>query len=162
MRSTRKRNYRKSLVSQNDVFQGLKHFKLRKFLSNPRREYAQYSAIVELDAATFFKVMELEKLNVGWDRCRVFDGVDVLRCFKCCGFNHKGADCKVESEICPICSENHRVKECKATQEKCINCVLCMPSSCGLMVTGFALRAEGRGFKPTWLGTSFPLYSSHV
>lgn len=84
-----------TLVSQNDVFQGLKHFKLRKFLSNPRREYAQYSAIVELDAATFFKVMELEKLNVGWDRCRVFDGVDVLRCFKCCGFNHKGADCKV-------------------------------------------------------------------
>lgn len=114
-----------TLVSQNDVFQGLKHFKLRKFLSNPRREYAQYSAIVELDAATFFKVMELEKLNVGWDRCRVFDGVDVLRCFKCCGFNHKGADCKVESEICPICSENHRVKECKATQEKCINCEKC-------------------------------------
>lgn len=77
---------------------------------------------MELDAATFLKVIKLEKLNVGWDRCRVFDGVDVLRCFKCCGFNHKGADCKAEREICPICSGEHPLKECKATEEKCVNC----------------------------------------
>lgn len=113
---------KETMVSQNDVLQGVKHFKLRKLLTNPKRQYAQYSAIVELDAATFFKVIKLEKLNVGWDRCRVFDGVDVLRCFKCCGFNHKGADCKAEREICPICSGEHPLKECKATEEKCVSC----------------------------------------
>lgn len=110
------------LVDQNEVFGELKHFKLRKFYCNEKWKYAQYSAIVELDASTFFKVMEIGKLNVGWDRCRVFDGLDVTRCYKCCAFNHRIADCTAEREICPICSGEHSVRQCQSKQEKCANC----------------------------------------
>ena len=50
------------------------------------------------------KVTSGLKLNIGWDRCRVFDGTDVLQCFKCHG--------------------NHRSKECnKEIVRKCINCM---------------------------------------
>lgn len=113
---------KESLVDQNNAFGSLKHFKLRKFYCNKKWKYAPYSAIVELDAETFFKVMEVEKINCGWDRCRVYDGLDVTRCFKCCGFNHKVADCKADEITCPICSGNHPVKECDATVQKCANC----------------------------------------
>lgn len=113
---------KETLVDQNEVFNELKHFKLRKFYCNEKWKYGRYSGIVELDAKTFFKVMEIQKLNVGWDRCRVFDGLEVTRCFKCCVFNHKAADCKAERETCPICSGEHNVKQCQAKGEKCINC----------------------------------------
>lgn len=111
-----------TLIEDNDVFHDLKHFKLRKFYRNEKRSYAQFTALVELDATTFFKVMELEKIFVGWDRCRVFDGLEVPRCFKCCKYNHKIAECKAEVDTCPKCCGNHRGKDCKSTVEKCANC----------------------------------------
>lgn len=113
---------KETLVEQNDVFSDLKHFKLRKFYCNEKWKYAQYSVIVELDATTFFKAMDAGKLNVGWDRCRVFDGLDVTRCYKCCAFNHRIADCKAERETCAICAGEHNVKQCQSKQEKCVNC----------------------------------------
>lgn len=61
-------------------------------------------------------------MNCGWKRCRVFDGLQVLRCFKCNGFNHKGADCKAAVVTCPICSGAHELKDCKAEKKKCSNC----------------------------------------
>lgn len=110
------------LINQNEVFTTLKHFKLRKTFSNEKWRYDKYSAIIELDAETFFRVMEIGKLNCGWNRCRVLDGLQITRCYKCCGFNHKATECKAEVETCPICSENHSVKECKSSTEKCANC----------------------------------------
>lgn len=112
------------LVDQNDAFDNLTHFKLRKKYRIEKWRFKNHCAIVELDARTFFRVMEMEEtqLNVGWDQPRYFDGLEVTRCFKCCGFNHKASDCKAAVVICPICSENHEVKECNAEFEKCVNC----------------------------------------
>lgn len=113
---------RDKLVSQNEVFSTLKHFKLRKTYCNTKWRYDNYSAIIELDAETFYNVLDAGKLNCGWNRCRVLDGLQVTRCYKCCGFNHKIAECKAEVVTCPICSGNHLVKECKSRTEKCANC----------------------------------------
>lgn len=99
---------KETLVEQNDLFDDLKHFKLRKLYRNEKHQYAPFSAIVELDAPTFYRAIEAEKLNCGWDRCRVF--------------NHKFANCKSEVIVCPICSGNHPVKECNAAEQKCANC----------------------------------------
>lgn len=110
------------LVDQNDIMYNLKHFKLCKMYCNEKFRYNKYSAIVELDAETFFKVMDLGKLNCGLDRCRVLNGLDVTRCYKCCGFNHKAVDCKAEVMTCPICSGDHAAKECNSETEKCANC----------------------------------------
>lgn len=113
---------RDSLVEQNDVFANLKHFKLRKTFHIEKWRFNNIGVFVELDAETFFKVLDLGKVNCGWNRCRVFDGLQVTRCFKCNGYGHKGADCRSEKQICPICSEDHKWEECKATAEKCVNC----------------------------------------
>ncbi|XP_058827797.1 uncharacterized protein LOC131687719 [Topomyia yanbarensis] len=56
---------RDTLVSQNDVFENLTHFKLRKAYRNEKFQFNNCSAIIELDAKTFTAVMQKEKLNCG-------------------------------------------------------------------------------------------------
>lgn len=82
-----------------------------------------YNAKLLIDKESYEKVMSLQKINVGWERCRVFDGTEVVQCFKCKGFNHKAADCKSE-EICYKCHGNHKSNDCdKEILIKCINCI---------------------------------------
>lgn len=82
-----------------------------------------YNAKLKIDNDSYKKVMSAQKINIGWERCRVFDGTEILQCFKCKGYNHKSSECKNE-EICLKCHGNHKSAECKKdTIEKCINCV---------------------------------------
>lgn len=82
-----------------------------------------YNAVLELDVKVFAKILAEERLNVGWERCKVYDAVQVLRCFKCKGFNHKAKDCG-ETEVCTKCHGAHISKECNETAiNKCINCI---------------------------------------
>lgn len=76
-----------------------------------------------MDNDSYIKIIAAQKLNVGWEKCRVFDGTDILQCFKCKGFNHKSSDCKFQ-EVCYKCHENHKSQECNRNAiNKCINCV---------------------------------------
>lgn len=83
------------------------------------------NAIIEVDKESFPKIIAAEKLCIGWERCKVFDGINIRRCFKCKGYNHKSIECKNE-EACLKCHKNHRTSECKEQQEinECINCKL--------------------------------------
>lgn len=111
-----------TLVDQNEAFDNLKHFKLCRTYCNQKLRFNNVSVIIELDAETFTRVMNEERLNCGWDRCRVVDGLQVMRCYRCCAFNHKSKDCKASTPSCPICSENHLVQECKSNSKECVNC----------------------------------------
>lgn len=77
--------------------------------------------IIEVDPATHKVLLEKNKIKLGWNRCRIFDCVSVLRCFKCCGYNHFAKDCKREIK-CRRCAGNHIEKECKSDKKKCANC----------------------------------------
>lgn len=82
-----------------------------------------YNAIVEVDEGMFTSVMKLDKLNIGWERCRFYDGVNVTTCFKCKGYNHIATNCKSE-EVCSKCLGKHKTTECNETpKNKCINCI---------------------------------------
>ena len=37
---------------------------------------------------------ELQKINIGYERYRIFDGIDVTRYSKCKGFNHRAIKLK--------------------------------------------------------------------
>lgn len=75
-----------------------------------------------IDKESYIKVISQQKLNVGWEKCRVFDGTDIIKCFKCKGYNHKSTECK-NQETCYKCHGNHKSTECdKAVIVKCINC----------------------------------------
>lgn len=65
--------------------------------------------------------MEAEKLFINWDSCKVFEQINVTRCFKCLGFNHFSKDC-TKDVICSICAGNHQSSVCKSDVQKCVNC----------------------------------------
>lgn len=81
------------------------------------------NAIIEVDKESFPKILEAEKLSIGWERCKVFDAIDVKRCYKCKGYNHRSIECKNE-EKCLKCHQNHKTSDCMEKEEinKCINC----------------------------------------
>jgi hypothetical protein len=78
--------------------------------------------IIQTDATTHRRVLELGSINFKWNHYKVYDTFGVSRCYKCCRFGHLIKDCKAESAICPRCSENHEIKDCKSDNKKCINC----------------------------------------
>lgn len=80
-----------------------------------------YEAIVEVDPKTFDVLMKEKTIAIGTDICDVTESLTVLRCYKCCGYNHKSNTCK-NKKACLRCGGEHVVKECKATKNECINC----------------------------------------
>ena len=77
--------------------------------------------IIEADASSFSCLMKDQRVNIGWDRCRVYEIIDVLRCFKCSEYGHKAAKCN-KVTCCPKCSQGHPVSECESNVANCINC----------------------------------------
>lgn len=80
-----------------------------------------FGAIIEVDTKTFNVMMKEEKIAIRWNMCKVSECVNVLRCFNCCGYNHKSTACK-NKKACLRCGGEHLVKDCKSNQSKCINC----------------------------------------
>lgn len=82
-----------------------------------------FIAIIETDCQTFETLIQRERVHVRWDRCRVAEDVNVLRCFKCSKYGHKASSCN-NPLCCPICTGDHEATDCDAAFEKCINCEL--------------------------------------
>ncbi|KAK5643855.1 hypothetical protein RI129_007700 [Pyrocoelia pectoralis] len=93
------------------------------YVSKEHKNHRNYFCLVEVDGKTYEMALRTEKLNIGWDRCRVYDAVNVRRCYKCSGYGHKSQECR-NTLACPRCAEAHELKECKTEQKdvKCINC----------------------------------------
>lgn len=86
-----------------------------------------YMAIVEVDANLYRRMLDCGALKIKWKICAVFECLDIMRCFKCLGFNHRANDCKnVEGnkQVCSQCGiEGHKENECACDNLRCINCV---------------------------------------
>lgn len=82
----------------------------------------KYMAIIECDPLTYTKILEEKYLYIDWARCRVFDYVNVFRCFKCAGFNHSMENCECEIR-CLKCASNHDTENCTSDFVKCANCI---------------------------------------
>lgn len=84
-----------------------------------------YQATLQLDSSSYGRVLESGCLLVGFEICRVFDAVEITRCFRCNGFNHTSRVCK-RDHVCPRCGAGHDLKECTVSKTElcCINCKL--------------------------------------
>lgn len=92
--------------------------------TSARNKTNSVSATLSLDMSTFKRVLFAKRVFVGWHSCRVYQQVDVLRCFKCNEYGHIAKSCTSAVFVCPLCAENHRLEECKSSDRlKCINCV---------------------------------------
>lgn len=81
-----------------------------------------FQSVIQVGPITYQRIMENGSVFIGYDCCRVFDGLEIRRCFKCCGYHHLASKCENEV-ICPRCAKNHELKSCKEATLMCANCV---------------------------------------
>ena len=103
---------------------GINNMKIVKRYVNDNRKYGKFNAIFEVDTITFRNVMSAGKLFIGYEVCRVLESYGIMRCFKCCGFNHTQNNCQSDVIVCPNCAGSHKKDECTVSLEnfKCVNC----------------------------------------
>lgn len=82
-----------------------------------------HSAVLEVEIDIFSKLMEAGRVFVDFDSCRVVEDLQVMRCFKCCQFYHKGRDCK-NKLACHNCGKEHETANCDHQDKNCVNCKL--------------------------------------
>lgn len=80
-----------------------------------------FSAVLEVDGRHFARVLEVGRLFIDLQSCRVFEDIQVMRCFHCNRYNHKAKDCP-NKQSCQKCGEEHETSKCKSDFEKCVNC----------------------------------------
>lgn len=92
-----------------------------KVISIYNTKVNKWCAIIEFNSESFEKCMEINKLKVMWTLCRVTEDINVYRCFKCNGYNHKQSNC-TNKVTCRLCAMNHHHSVCKSKKEECVNC----------------------------------------
>lgn len=78
--------------------------------------------IVEVDSKIHKQLLDKQRIKLGWNKCRLFDFVSVLRCYKCCGYYHIAKDCQHDTK-CKKCAGIHLEKDCNNTVKTCVNCI---------------------------------------
>jgi hypothetical protein len=79
-------------------------------------------ALLEADQQTHDDLLSAGRVYIGWDSCRVYQHINIQRCFKCNEFNHIAKYCK-NNISCGNCAEEHESKDCESEIRKCVNCV---------------------------------------
>lgn len=107
---------KKQNVSLHDLeMQVVRLTKNEKHKSNPM------TALIEVDASSLARLIKLQRLNIGWCRCRVVESINVNQCYNCFEYGHKASDCTAPA-CCPRCAECHEFSECESSYYKCVNC----------------------------------------
>lgn len=81
-----------------------------------------------VDVDSYKRLLDSGHLLIGLNGCSVFDGVNILRCFRCNGFNHSAKNC-TKNYVCPLCAQSHELKNCPVNKDTdkddfcCSNCV---------------------------------------
>lgn len=102
---------------QNNSDKKIKILRKTKIVNN------RFTMVLEVDPTTYGIFIDKEKMNIGWNRCNVFNDYGIRRCFRCCSYGHILKDC-TENKVCAKCSGNHDFKECTVNTVKCANCVV--------------------------------------
>lgn len=107
--------------SQNDFLTEQDEFSIQtlKEAKNGRSQYV----ILRCNGSCFRKMMGARKINVGFDRCPVYENFNLRRCFKCYRFGHLKRECDARGDVCHRCAGFHLSGECHDNSMKCTNCL---------------------------------------
>lgn len=113
-----------ALKSQNeDIFTEASTIEL---IQDPKqRTNNKVTAIIGVDMATFKRAMDKERIKIGWSICRVYEQIDVLRCFRCSAFTHTSKQCDADKPACAICGGDHMLESCGVKERKDFKCINC-------------------------------------
>ena len=59
-----------------------------------RGKRTMFNVKLKMHSEAYGKIMEDGKLNIGYERCRVYDETEIVQCMKCLEYNHLARDCK--------------------------------------------------------------------
>lgn len=104
-----------------DVLHSQSHLKVLA-ISPFRKNSNLYQASCEVDAKTYINLMEHNHVIIGYDYCKVYDAIEVRRCFNCSGFHHLAVKCTSDVPVCPKCADNHSLSQCNSSKLKCTHC----------------------------------------
>lgn len=111
----------KALRNQNDhIFAPSDEIKLVKILKN-RTRTSELTIIVEICPRLHKSILIEKNVSILFSRCRVYDAIDVPRCFKCSKLGHYESKCQNDI-CCPKCAGTHKLKDCDCENKKCTNC----------------------------------------
>lgn len=111
----------KRVMKQNDLGGSNNSFKLQ-ILRKMQVVNRRFNIIFETDSDTYNSLMIRQKMNLGWNRCWIYDDYGIVRCYNCNKYGHLQKECK-DKKTCAKCAGEHDVKDCQGNPVKCINCV---------------------------------------
>jgi hypothetical protein len=103
----------KRIKSQNDFIGSDAKIEVMEFKQKNDKIFAS----VKCDGDTFDKIMNNGRIIVGWDRCRVYEHFQIVRCFKCSGYRHIAKECR-NKVACPKCAGAHELSKCESREKK--------------------------------------------
>lgn len=115
------RNYNKEELEESIIQQNIINGTVTVTYIKKNRN-GQLTAFCECSPRAYRDIINLKKINIGWERFPVYEDIGVPRCFKCQGFFHKMNTCQ-NKLVCPICSGEHEEKQCSKKDICCINCL---------------------------------------
>lgn len=77
----------------------------------------QRLALIKMEAQAVKKILDAGRILIGFVSCRVREGAEVQRCFRCLGYGHHAAGCKGpdRSKLCHRCGgADHKGSDCTA------------------------------------------------
>lgn len=76
----------------------------------------------ECSPSIFHRLIDLKKIFIQWQRCPIYEDINIQRCFKCQQHYHKSGTCQ-NNIVCEFCAGGHNVENCPKTIKRCRNCV---------------------------------------
>lgn len=91
---------------------------IKKYMKNDKTG----SMIIEINPMIHKLLLDSGRIKIGWMSFKLYNFIDVNRCFNCWGYNHKAVNCR-RAVVCRKCGEQHKESECENSVKKCINCL---------------------------------------
>ena len=77
---------------------------------------------IETNAKIFHKIIANKFIHIGWQRCRLYEDLNLNRCFNCNAYGHNAKKCKNKTS-CAHCAGDHNTNSCPDKKiKKCVNC----------------------------------------
>lgn len=111
----------RSIRGQNDWISSEDEFRITYV--NKIRQKKTSTIFMECNSRLYFKMMNFKRIFIDWERCPVYEELNVMRCYNCHGYNHKSSSCN-KKKACSKCSREHDAADCRSREVACINCTL--------------------------------------